>query len=128
MEADQEFNFIKLCENGNIDEIIAFYNNNTTGDVFPEAFRIACETNNLPLIDWLYSVKPTIVSLECETTFYYACQNGNLDKVKCIFSLNHNITKDIDYDYAFFTASKSGQYEIVHWLASVVKLTPFMNE
>lgn len=125
----EELKFIELCEQGNTDAIRAFYKNiNTVGDVFPQAFRIACESNNIPLIEWLYSIKPNIIIIECECTFYYACQNGDIDITKWIFSLNHNITKNIDYDYAFFTASKSGQYEIVHWLASVVKLTPFMNE
>lgn len=139
--------FIKLCQLGNLENIIEYneknqclsYNHECSySPEFKEqlrcaisptdetchcnefAFCTACCFGHTEVAKWLLCVKPDInISVNNDATFRVTCQYGCLSTAQWLLSLKPDIDISAGRDFAFRLACTNGHIETARWLLSV---------
>lgn len=113
-----EKQFIQLCQIGNLDDIIHFYENISIDNEF--AFRYACSNGHFEIAKWIFSINPNLdIHAKDSYAFCYSCENGHFEIAKWLFSINPNLNISAYREYAFRYACKNGKLEVVKWLLSI---------
>jgi ankyrin repeat protein len=118
-----EYQFIKACRNGNLEEAMMIYksgvNINVDGD---EPFIVSCLNGNIEIAKWLLSLPNNKININTtnDHAFRWSCRNGYLKLAKWLISLpNNNININVRDDAAFVWSCEKGHMEVAKWLLSL---------
>jgi len=115
---DFEWLFMDYCKNGNLEAIKKIYLNIIPSRlIHTYGLLIACDYNNLNIIQFLVTIKhnPDIYYDDCY--FIYACKQNRLEIAKWIY-LQHE-PKIETINSIFHYACKNNKSEIIKWLLSL---------
>jgi hypothetical protein len=110
--------FLKLCEEGKLDQLSACSLEGVDGHVKARAFRASCEDGHLDTARWIYSLGDVDIHTRRDHAFRWSCCNGHLDTARWIYSLG-DVDIHILYDSAFRLSCCNGQLEIAQWIYSL---------
>lgn len=141
-------NLINACKNGNFYLVKSIIESNESNDESNETndeskqnilehynyiLNVACKYNNINIVNYLLSLNNNNIDISNnnEIPFLIACENGNLELVKCI--INNKIfiltSKYLDSniyisEHAFIIVCKNGFIDIADWL---ININPTLN-
>ena len=99
---------------GDIDNKFNIHANNE------EAFRIACNREDLDSAKWLYSLDGKIdIHVNNEEVFRIACNREDLESAKWLYSLDGKIDIHVNNEEAFIIACRKEDLESAKWLYSL---------
>ncbi len=106
-----EFKFMMLCEEGNMEAAKMLLQNKPTIDICADnnfAFRVSCENGYLEIAKWLLVIEPEIINTDLNYEFCRSCDNGHLDMAKWLLELFPKIDIRFNDDYTFTASCNSG--------------------
>jgi len=80
-----------------------------------DAYKGACEVNNLEVVKWLYGVEQAIVSSQGDSEFEDACACDYLELAQFL----HSVKLSDDLNSVMVQACNCGEFGIVKWLLTI---------
>jgi len=123
--------FIEYCKKGKLDKakklyysktrckwkIFKIFNTNYEFD-FNYAFRVSCEYNRLPVVQWLYSLDNLDINTNSNMAFFMCCFKGHLELAKWLKSLKEFNTS-VDNHELFVYSCMNNRLKMAQWLWSI---------
>lgn len=117
--------FLQCCKDSHLEIlkfIVAQELINKSGMIFYSNYFITknCETNNIKVAQWLYSLGYHSFPDEMDDElFVHACKNGHIDTAKFLLSIDKSINIHRGNDNVFRSSCANGHLEMVKYLLSL---------
>lgn len=122
MTVELEEQLFNLINNGSLQEIKDFYNNNPSVAVDEKPFSWACAEGHLEVAKWLLEVNPNIninISNGNEYIFRSVCSHGHLHVAKWLLEIKPDIVISAENNVAFFSACRYKNNDVALWLTTL---------
>jgi hypothetical protein len=110
--------FLKLCEEGELDQLSACSLEGVDGRVRARAFVLSCCNGHLDTSRWIYSLGDVDIHTKNDHAFRWSCVNGHLETAQWIYSLG-DVNIHTKNDHAFRWSCVNGHLETAQWIYSL---------
>ena len=111
--------FVSACRNGQFEEAKQMHlTGEIKSDTYDNAFYWSCESGNIEIAKWLYSLNKGIIYNYNDDAFITCCMNGHIEIAKWLYSLGNPNIHALN-DLAFIRSCEFGHIEIAKWLYSL---------